>query len=262
MSMMSLFDEELSVMESSAACPAKVIASRESKWEPVTRATCGLLLSRSYGEGSRVGSALRMLLDSQTLTTGCRVSGMIWKVKAMKLGQLRYRLVRSGRPTSGCEHSLWPTARQADWKGAATAQAPDCCLSRGWAPNLPEAIQIERAQLWPTPRAANNENRQTRPCPSELNGTHGKKLAGMVHLYNSQLWPTPRASEYKGTGPLDSSSHKHRTEKHYLDATVQEQEQQTGALSAEWVAMLMCVPCPLGSTSLPLPSSDDSDTRP
>ena len=56
---------------------------------------------------------------------------------------------------------------------------------------------------------------------------------------SGKIWPTPRASEWKGTGPLGSKSHKYRLGKKYLDATVQEANQKTGALNADWVSILM-----------------------
>ena len=66
---------------------------------------------------------------------------------------------------------------------------------------------------------------------------HAIGLHDQVHS-----WPTPRESEHKGTGPLDSKSHKHRLERCYLDATVQEAEQRTGSLNPAWVEQLMGYP--------------------
>ncbi|MGB3329169.1 MAG: hypothetical protein WBA46_09465 [Thermomicrobiales bacterium] len=43
-------------------------------------------------------------------------------------------------------------------------------------------------QPWPTPRASENENRQTKPTPSQLAGTHGKSLAAEAA---TRPWPTP-----------------------------------------------------------------------
>jgi hypothetical protein len=45
--------------------------------------------------------------------------------------------------------------------------------------------------LLPTPRASENENRQTKRTPSQMAGTHGKNLAAEV----CELLPTPRASD-------------------------------------------------------------------
>ena len=43
---------------------------------------------------------------------------------------------------------------------------------------------------WPTPRASENENRQAKPSPSQLAGTHGWSLNAAAH----HPWPTPTAS--------------------------------------------------------------------
>ncbi|MCM2517486.1 hypothetical protein NC658_30230 [Streptomyces griseoincarnatus] len=45
--------------------------------------------------------------------------------------------------------------------------------------------------LLPTPRASENENRQTRRSPSQEAGTHGKSLAAEM----GSLLPTPRATD-------------------------------------------------------------------
>jgi DNA (cytosine-5)-methyltransferase 1 len=85
---------------------------------------------------------------------------------------------------------------------------------------------------WPTPTVDGNYNRKG------ASSTSGDGLATAV-----KMWPTPRASEWKGTGPLDSKSHRYRLEKGYLDATVQEREQVTGQLNPTWVEWLMGYPC-------------------
>lgn len=69
---------------------------------------------------------------------------------------------------------------------------------------------------------------------------------------NGANWPTPRAAEHKGTGPVGSKSHKHRLERDYLDAVVEQVTyghpapdslSMTGKpreqLNPAWVAQLM-----------------------
>ncbi|MHA5052070.1 hypothetical protein [Streptomyces sp. SD15] len=48
--------------------------------------------------------------------------------------------------------------------------------------------------LLPTPRASENENRQTKRTPSQEAGTHGKCLAAEV----ASLLPTPAAATWPG----------------------------------------------------------------
>ncbi|MEU6858850.1 hypothetical protein AB0B28_08255 [Glycomyces sp. NPDC046736] len=56
--------------------------------------------------------------------------------------------------------------------------------------------------LLPTPRASENENRQTKRTPSQLAGTHGKNLAAEA----CALLPTPRASDGAKGGPNQRGS--------------------------------------------------------
>ncbi len=113
--------------------------------------------------------------------------------------------------------------------------------------------------LWPTP----NTMEGIKPKPLEnIIKVNQKNRAGRSYLsmnlreavyygkrtLDGQKFPTPRASEWKGTGPLNSKSHKHRLEKGYLDATIQDLEQATGALNPTWVEWLMGYP--LGWTDL------------
>ena len=50
-------------------------------------------------------------------------------------------------------------------------------------------------QLWPTPRASANENRQTKPTPSQAAGQHGMNLAT-----TAALWPTPQIDSFRSRG--------------------------------------------------------------
>jgi hypothetical protein len=45
-------------------------------------------------------------------------------------------------------------------------------------------------RMWPTPRASANENRQTKPTPSQSAGKHGMNLAT-----SAAMWPTPMAAD-------------------------------------------------------------------
>jgi len=106
-----------------------------------------------------------------------------------------------------------------------------------------QALTLQTAvKMWPTPKSS-----PSGPDFARMNreGSGGDDLATAVAR---QRWPTPRASEWKGTGPLGSKSHEYRLVKGYLDATVQEEEQKTGALNPMWVEWLMGFP--LGWTDL------------
>jgi len=97
---------------------------------------------------------------------------------------------------------------------------------------------------WPTPTQDAAVNRK-------------KKYAqgGTSLSLAAKFWPTPRASEFKGVGPLGSKSHQHRLDRCYLDATVQEAEQASGALNPAWVCAHL-MNWPAGWDSLePLPEN-------
>ena len=50
-------------------------------------------------------------------------------------------------------------------------------------------------RLWPTPRASANENRQTKPTPSQEAGKHGMNLAT-----SAAMWPTPQTDSFRSRG--------------------------------------------------------------
>lgn len=84
------------------------------------------------------------------------------------------------------------------------------------------------AQMWPTPRASPNENRQTKITPSQLAGKHGMNLATSVNMY-----PTP-VVKLDGRTPQDPQ--------------VGLADQVGGQLNPDWVEWLMG--WPIGFTSL------------
>lgn len=66
--------------------------------------------------------------------------------------------------------------------------------------------------LWPTPSAGDNSNRQSKPCPAELEGRHGWKLKPAVMDSLSKepvrMWPTPRAQMGSLHQPSADKEHK------------------------------------------------------
>lgn len=112
----------------------------------------------------------------------------------------------SALPTSVSDASSSP--------GLPTPRARDA-RGRGFADQLPNIVQLlptptvseangighaadggmnlrHTISLLPTPRASENENRQTKRSPSQEAGTHGKCLAAEV----AHLLPTPTATPY------------------------------------------------------------------
>ena len=81
--------------------------------------------------------------------------------------------------TNGNGFGFWPTIRATDGQ-------------RGGRGDLIQAIRGNpnaHYRLWPPPRASANENRQTKPTPSQLAGKHGLSLCAAVNT--PKLWPTP-----------------------------------------------------------------------
>ncbi len=97
-------------------------------------------------------------------------------------------------------------------------------------------------EFWPTPRVSRAGKLSAAKWLARQDTLPEKY--GMPLQIAAQIaqWPTPRATEYKGVGPIGSSSHKFRLDKHYLDATVQEAEKVTGRLNPDWVELLMGFP--------------------
>jgi hypothetical protein len=100
--------------------------------------------------------------------------------------------------------------------------------------------------LLPTPRASPNENRQTKPTPSQLAGRHGMNLATAVHLTKDGLWTTPCADD---TG--------HRKDS-YEQGGIALSTQAGGSLNPAWVCWLMGFPPGWVDTGTESPTSDES----
>jgi hypothetical protein len=112
-------------------------------------------------------------------------------------------------------------------------------LARG-TPALPTYASARgSSRAIPTPRASANENRQTKPSPSQLAGKHGMNLATWVML------PTPTAQDASNNGAPSQSERN----KIPLNAVT------GGKLNPRWVEWLMG--WPINWTSLdPMPKED------
>lgn len=83
----------------------------------------------------------------------------------------------------------WPTPTADDAKNGANRTATR------YNPNSKhhDGVTLTDAiRMWPTPRSSPNENRQTKPTPSQLAGEHGMNLSTAV-----QMWPTPTARDWR-----------------------------------------------------------------
>ena len=139
---------------------------------------------------------------------------------------------------------MWPTPDAHEGSGGGSAKVASRALARKGREGSGAKIQIQLrdlVKLWPTPTVSGNNNRKG------LSGKSGDGLATVARLY-----PTPWASDYKGTGPYGSKSHRHDVKKRNLKGVVIEPE-NTGSLNPAWVEWLMGFP--IGWTDL-----EDSET--
>jgi len=85
----------------------------------------------------------------------------------------------------------------ASWKSWATALRKDCLRRQKSARRISAngCSSSPGETNWPTPRASANENRQTRPTPSQLAGKHGMNLAT-----RAAMWPTPQTDSFRTRG--------------------------------------------------------------
>ena len=155
---------------------------------------------------------------------------LTWKENITKSGNSYYRLLPSMRATEEIESSLLPTPTAQQYGTSQNGKRSDGTTYK--QAGKPSLHTMARHNLWPTPTVHGNYNKKG------ISKKAGDGLATAV----KKMRPTPRASEWKGTGPLGSKSHNHRVAKGYLDATVQEVNQESGKLNPAWVEWLMGFP--------------------
>jgi hypothetical protein len=166
------------------------------------------------------------------MTDGCSEQSLATLPRgALMRSGVVYQLPKLALPTSATGGGSWPTPRTSDTQAGRILDEKGRRVNKAgtmvYGANLSDVVQ-----MWPTPQAR------------DYKGSSGRSMKGQeCDLPTSvKMWPTPRASEYKGVGPIGSKSHKHRLEKGYLDATVQDAEMATGRLNPRWVAWLMMFP--------------------
>lgn len=204
--------------------------------EPLTYAQAEFLVSPSVSPGS--DEAMRMTVRS---------------------GQKCAALLRSAGPVPSwlrtcMASSAWrSTICLLTWTPSATARGRLLFRLRASVPRI-AATGSGSSAIWPTPRASPNENRQTKPTPSQMNGTHGLSLAAEV---NRRFLPTPRTEGFDAGGHRGTpdSLHSHvklfptpmqadgmRGSDTYMRGNPTLRGAAGGKLSADWVEALMMYP--------------------
>ena len=102
---------------------------------------------------------------------------------------------RSGTMQSGIAYRLPPLVRLTDETGFGLWLTPQAGDAKACQTGTQNQVMLAHQVMWPTPQASPNQNRDTKPKPSAINGTHGWSLAGAVHDSFStkphRQWPTP-----------------------------------------------------------------------
>ncbi len=142
----------------------------------------GSFASFDRGTWSSKTSQLSLLEESTLYSGDWPRSGMM---RGGVASALPMSALRIGASASSWSRGWWPTPLVHD-----AVKPQHGKMAGGFLP-LSAAVRTE----WPPPRASENENRQTKPTPSQLSGTHGRSLAA-----EANLWPTPTANEHKATG--------------------------------------------------------------
>jgi len=197
--------------------------------------TSGRKCLESLEKFSQVGLWAKMfsaLLIGQEgwYSTKCKLT---WKLRGTKYSRLYCQLAVSTLRIEEIEFGLLPTPNASTGGGSDT----NTTNARGKHSGNPLKTAANMGLL-PTPIASDIHHAErvkalketgAETMASRKNGAN-RPNGLMDYMDFNGMLPTPRASEWKGTGPIGSKSHKHMLDKDYLCAVVQ-QEYPTGQIS-------------------------------
>lgn len=142
---------------------------------------------------SGIGSGLRQQGVHQWLTPSTMMVG-VSEYRREKRTKFRESIGRKDAPGSLLEQvqtpKFWRTESASDGEGGVMD------MSKGDGRfKLRDHVQQVNSSYWPTPTANDNDNRRTKPTPSEKEGRHGWSLKSAIvddaDPSGSRLWPTP-----------------------------------------------------------------------
>ena len=250
-----LFPEEPEQTLSAPVSHASRTRAPGSDWARRMTAHSGRSLFELLPETGPLGSCLRTLLGSSKWRSAA--CWLTWKAKGTKLRRLYFQLAPSTPRTGATGYGLLPTMRAALTGKITPRRALDLnpnlesVLARQLWPtplasnaNGPQistnkgGLKLQSAVLlYPTPRASENENRQTKLTPSQMAGRRGLNLASVANLF-----PTPTARDWKdGTAqscanvPINGLLGR---AVHALPAPIM-RPNAAGSLNPDWVGLLM-----------------------
>lgn len=192
--------------------PASLFPWLESKKVRTTTVICGRKCSELSESLRRIGSSVRMYLESCELRE--KTLSRIWSVKAMTSSCLLLKLRLSARGTGESESPLWATPNAMDGLPPRSPEgiqkiANGARKGRTRPSNLREQVDEETMLFWSTPTMRDYKGSNSMEHLKQEGNHHQKQLANQV-----KLWPTPKASDAimgqtartKGR-PIEKSTH-------------------------------------------------------
>lgn len=208
-----------------------------SDWATRMTAHSGQRCSGLLPKQGRLSLWLKTCLESSAWRS--TVCYLTWKVKATKSGRWFFQLAPSMPRIVGIESGLLPTMRSGLTGNITPSRANDRF-------NNLESVLARR--MFPTPRSSPNENRQTKPTPSQLAGKHGMNLATVVNLLPTPVsrdWKSGKRRKHKGLAsrplnevvllPTPTANRRSGLQSHGVNAV-------EGSLNPAWVEWMMGYP--------------------
>lgn len=237
--------------------PASLFPLQEIKMEKEITAISGRRCLELYPKSGRLGSLLKMFLESSTLRS--TMFSMIWRVRATKRSRLYFRLTLSERPTEETGCGLWATPQAFDGVMPMKSQEdldrealePGERKGRARPGNLRDQIAVaEGMRLWPTPDCSDRRSMKSKqqglsnavkiwPTPR---ATRGGSATETVR----KMFPTPTACDHKGAGPTNIRKDGKDRSNDRLDYATYSPD--GGKLNPQWVELLMGIPSGWTST--------------
>jgi len=212
----------------------------ESGSESKTQGTCGPTLPGSSERLRLSGASSRTSGDisaSDLSKCGETFADLVTRLKqdySVRRKSVRHISENGSTSLLGANHvnlRAWPTPQTYD-VGTPRPGRAVVDSHHSYRVNLKDIVP-----LWPTPRASPNENRSTKPTPSQEKGKHGRYLASEVQ----RRWGRPTAN-CVDMDTLERNSFSRDALKEMKDAGTPYQTQTTGMLNPAWVSLLMGYP--------------------
>lgn len=206
-----------------------------------TPATCGPTSDDPSGKSNRSIASSRTSEDTSPSASSRCGETFADLVTRLKLDYSRRRksvLRTCGNGSTFLPEGVkWPTPGTVDAGGGSWKNGNGNAKQWGGNNSVKSLVTAVDQGRWPTPRASANENRSTKPTPSQEKGKHGKYLASEVH----RRWGGPTA-QCVDMDTLERNNYSRDALKEMKDAGTPYQTQTTGMLNPSFVENLMGLP--------------------